>query len=114
MSDPNWWARGAPVGRPVLQLTEEEQRWVKLKWNQIRTAQRTADKANSDWRGMNISLDSYLKQKGVTDPLQQAKIKGENLALKDALEAGRWHSGNAQRHIDDLMCFLKMKELGLL
>jgi hypothetical protein len=40
-------------------------------------------------------------------------MKSESLPLKDALDTGKWHSANAQRHIDDLHLFLKMKELGL-
>jgi len=111
--DPNSWARGAP-GSPPVRFTGEDRRWIRLKWEAIRTAQHTADKSNSEWKGLNTSINSWLDSSGIIDVVQRAKIKGDNLALKDALETGRWHSQNAQRHIDDLMCFLKMKEMGLL
>jgi len=60
------------------------------------------------------AINVYLDQSGIVDIVQRARIKGESLPLKDALEKGKWHAQNAQRHIDDLMLFLKMKELGVL
>lgn len=100
--------------RPKIHLKDDERVWVRRKWEKIRVAQMKADKANLEWTSLNDSLNSYLDSSGTTDIVQRAKIKGENLSLADALAVGRWHSQDAQRHIDDLMLFLKMKELGLL
>jgi hypothetical protein len=99
--------------QPVA-FTADERRWIRLKWEAIRGAQQTADQANREWQGLSKSIDSWLDSSGITDVVQRTKIKAENLGLKDALETGRWHAQNAQRHIDDLMCFLKMKDMGLL
>lgn len=98
----------------MIDLSEQERRWIQAKWDKIRTAQQKADKSNNEWQALNDSVNSWLESMQIFDVVQQAKIKGENLGLKDALATGRWHAENAQRHIDDVMLFLKMKELGLL
>lgn len=101
------------VGQAVS-LTTDERLWVNRKWAKIRQAQQKADKSNLEWTGLSESLKSYLDASGITDVVQRAKITNESLALQDALETGKWHSAEAQRHIDDLMAFLKLKELRLL
>lgn len=97
-----------------LALKPDEEKWVHSKWGMIRQSQMIADEANNRWKRINSELNDYLNRSGVEDIKQRTKIKGESIALKDALETGKWHSANAQRHIDDMMLFLKMKELELL
>lgn len=99
---------------PEIVLTEQERRWIKAKWEKIRTAQQKADAANNDWLALNESIKSYLDSSGITDIVQRTKIMGESIPLKDALATGNWHSRNAERHIHDVNLFLKMKEMGLL
>jgi hypothetical protein len=85
--------------------------WVKRKWDLIRNSQRKADEANNEWTAFNELLNERYRDE---TPDQKAKLKGANLILKDALATGAWHSANAQRHIDDVQLFIKMKEVGLL
>lgn len=97
-----------------LNLTDTDREWVARKWWEIRRAQMLADAANNDWKALNAEVESYLDRSGVADIVQRARIKGENLALADALGVGKWQAENAQRHIDDVALFLRLKELGLL
>lgn len=117
----NWWADQRIYGnRPNRRvpsapgMSPDEKAWVHAKWAAIRKAQQKADQSNNDWASLNDSLNEYLTGMQITDPVQRAKIKGENLGLKDALSTGGWHARNAERHIHDLQLFLKMKEMGLL
>lgn len=102
------------VGPGVLDLTGDELEWINKKWKAIRRAQTLADAANNDWKRLNDEINNYIDRLGVADVQQRALIKGESLALKDALGVGQWHSADAQRHIDDAALFLRMKELKLL
>lgn len=95
-------------------LKPDEEKWVNSKWGLIRQAQMIADEANNRWKRINSEINDYLNRSGVEDIKQRTRIKGESIPLKDALETGKWHSGNAQRHIDDLMLFLKLKEMEIL
>jgi hypothetical protein len=95
-------------------FSQDERRWVQMKWGQIRTAQRLADVASNKWKRVNDEINDYLDRKGEFDIVQRAKVKSESLALKDALATGNWHSRNAERHIHDVDLFLKLKGVGLL
>lgn len=95
-------------------LKPDEEKWVNSKWGLIRQAQMIADEANNRWKRINSEINDWLNRGGVEDIKQRTKIKSESIPLKDALETGKWHSGNAQRHIDDLMLFLKLKEMEIL
>lgn len=106
-----------------MELTTQEKRWVALKWKQIREGQRKADEANNEWNEINDAIKiKHLKEdhrrmlRGdfpMTD-LMKSQAKSASLPLKDALDTGKWHSANAQRHIDDLQLFITMKKEGLL
>lgn len=119
---PNWWAdqRRFPGAAPAARVPThesfgpDEKEWIASKWAAIRLAQHKADLANSDWGRLNDEISEYIASMQITDPLQRAKVKGESLALKDALAVGNWHSRNAERHIHDLQLFLQMKQMGLL
>lgn len=117
----NWWADQRVYGNrpdrrvPVAPaMSPDERAWVQAKWAAIRKAQQAADKANNEWAEQNDALNEWLTRMQVTDPLQRAQRKGENLLLKDALATGSWHARNAERHIHDLQLFLKLKEMSLL
>jgi hypothetical protein len=97
-----------------LELKDNEQKFIQLKWQSIRRSQFKADQAGSKWVKINNELNDYLDSKGIVDPVQVAKIKGESLALKDALSTHAWHKDEAVRHIADLDLFLNMKDRGLL
>lgn len=98
---------------PVVSMTPEERTWLRLKWTEIRKAQTTADEANSKWQEVNGALNRWLDESGIIDVVQREKIKGESLALKGALDVGKWHSSNAQRHIADVQLFLQLKQMGI-
>ena len=97
-----------------LRLTEEERKWLRLKWGKIRTAQMRADKAGNEWNLLNDAINRYLDESGEEDIVQRTSIKGKSIPLKDALESGKWHAAESQRHIDDVQLFLRLKELEVL
>lgn len=97
-----------------MELKKDEKEWLRLKWVKIRKSQQTADQSSNNWNRINGEINRYLDESGVVDVVQRSKIKSESLALKDALEIGKWHSAEAQRHIDDVQLFLRMKEMGVL
>lgn len=102
------------VGAGSLDLGADELEWVNEKWRLIRRSSALADAASNDWQRVQAEVTSYLDRSGLTDILQRARVMSENVTLSDALEAGSWHAKNAQRHIDDLNLFLRLKELNLL
>lgn len=97
-----------------LRLSQDERKWLRLKWGKIRKSQQVADQSSNNWNRVNSEINRYLDDSGITDDVQRAKIKSESLALKDALETGKWHASESQRHIDDVQLFLRMKELEVL
>lgn len=94
-------------------MSDRERGWIALKWEKIRESQQKADRAANEWTIQNDAFNSWLDRTAVTDPVQRAARKGDNLALKDALATHDWHSKEASRHLLDLQVFLKMKEMGL-
>jgi hypothetical protein len=94
-----------------IKLLPAETNWIKAKWAKIRASQTKADEAGNEWTEMNALLNARYRDE---DPVQKAKLKGANLALKDALDVGKWHSAEAQRHIDDVSLFLRLRELEIL
>lgn len=122
MSVNNFWADQRVYGPRMpgetlpagIVFSENERRWIKLKWAEIRSAQQLADKANANWKRVNDEVNDWLDRTGEHDVVQRNRIKGESLALKDALSVGNWHSRNAERHMQDLLTYLKLKEMELL
>lgn len=112
MMDPDTYTKTPQPGK--LRLNEEALRWLRLKWGRIRKSQQMADKANNEWNEANAEFREWLDRMGIEDPVQRAKRKSENLRLKEALDVGKWHAAEAQRHIDDVNLFLKLKELEVL
>lgn len=74
----------------------------------------TADQCNNKWRKLSDEVNDYMDRKGLTDPVQRVKVKGENLELADLFANGKWWRQEAQAHTDDLNLFLRLKEMGLL
>lgn len=103
-----------PMPSEGLKLADRDVAWLRAKWRNIRESQQKADRAARDWSSLNDAVNRWLRDHYIDDPVQVTKIKGENLGLKDALSSHRWHSDEAQRHIDDVNLFLRMKELGVL
>lgn len=97
-----------------MELKADEQKWLRLKWQKVRKSQQIADRSSNNWNRINDEINRYLDDSGVVDVVQRSKIKSDSLALKDALEVGKWHSAEAQRHIADVQLFLQMRELGVL
>jgi hypothetical protein len=105
-----------------VRLDPVERQWIDRKWALIRESQRRADAANVKWNRINDEInhkherdDQRRTERGdfpLTD-LMKAQAKSASLPLRDALDTGNWHSRNAERHIQDVMLFLKLKELGL-
>lgn len=98
----------------AINLTPDEQTWLRKKWANIRESQQKADRSSREWNQLNDEMNDYLRRSGITDMVQKDKIKGQNLLMKGALATHAWHAGESQRHIDDVNLFLRMKELGVL
>jgi hypothetical protein len=106
-----------------MELTQSEREWVNRKWGLIRVSQQKSDVANNDWNSINDSINDKHDRESkrridrgdfpLTD-LMRAQAKGASLPLKDALDTGNWHSRNAERHIQDVMLFLQLKDRGIL
>ena len=106
----------------TIELSATEREWVHKKWALIRISQRKADESNNLWNKINAEINDKHEREHerrmratgfpLTD-LMRAQDKAASLPLQDALAAGNWHSRNAERHIQDVMLFLKMKELGI-
>lgn len=107
----------------LVELTPDEQVWLKRKWALIRRSQQLADAASATWNEINESIkvkhrreNERREESGFfpkTD-LMIAQEKSASLPLKDALATHAWHANEAQRHIDDVNLFLRMKEMGIL
>jgi hypothetical protein len=97
-----------------IPLTADERYWIDQKWRHIRISQAKADKAGNDWNRLNAEINDLMDRSGETDIVQRTKIKSASLPLKDALDTGKWHAAESQRHIDDLTLFLKLRELEIL
>lgn len=106
----------------MIELTPDEQLWVRRKWGKIRASQRQADAANNTWNRINDEINDKHKrederraQRGdfPLSDIMKAEAKSASLPLRDAYDTGNWHSRNAERHIHDLSLFLKLKELEL-
>jgi hypothetical protein len=106
------WGRSPGPGRLVL--GPDERQFVSAKWKKIRKSQRLADRASNRWEQISAELNDYLDRSQITDIVVRARTRSTSIALIDAYDDGKWHSANAQRHIDDLALFLRLKELGLL
>lgn len=90
-----------------------ERTWMRRKWEIIRDAQRQADKAINQWRLLSDEVIDYLDRSSITDPVQRARIKGENLRLTDLFTLGQWYRNEARAHMEDLNLFLRLKEMGI-
>ena len=108
-----WWHHGAPQPDQIF-FSANDREWITRKWTIIRDAQQKADKAVNDWRKLSDEVNDWMDRTGLTDPLQRAKVKGENLTLNDLFALGQWYGKEAQRHIDDVNLFLHLKQVGLL
>lgn len=95
-------------------ITHVEKAWLKRKWGKLRKSQMAADKASNEWQDMNASFNDWCLRMEISDPVQIAKVKGENLSLKDALATWDWHSREATRHAQDIQAFKSMKDMGAL
>jgi hypothetical protein len=100
--------------RETVFFAENDREWVRLKWEKIRTSMQEADRAGNTWNRISAEINEYMDRKGITDPLQRAKVKSESLALKDAFELGQFRRGEARAHMEDLNTYLRLREMGLL
>jgi hypothetical protein len=98
----------------AVRLGEDEAAWVQKKWRAIRERQALADAASNTWDRLNDELNTYLDAHRITDVVQRDRIKGESLEFNGALASHGWNAREAQRHIDDVQLFLRLKEMGLL
>lgn len=100
--------------RETVFFAENDREWIRLKWETIRKSMQEADQAGNKWRRISAEINEYMTRKGIMDPVQRAKVKGESLALKDAYEVGQFHRNEARTHMEDLNTYLRLREMGLL
>lgn len=106
-----------------LRLAPEDRAWLQKRWDRIRQSAQRADRADDLWNDLNDAFNEKIRAENLRrrargmaphSDLSVVQQKENWLPLKDALETGRWHAANAQRHIDDVALFLRLKELELL
>jgi hypothetical protein len=77
-----------------------------------RKAHAEAQKASSSWKAQNDVFMNLARRMGWDrDPLNLAKIKDENLGLKDALNTWSFWEREAKRHADAIAMELNALEL---
>lgn len=97
-----------------MKLTNQEREWVHKKWAIIRRCQKNADQASNAWNRINDEINNRLIREGVMDLVQREEIKSKSLPLKSEFDKGKWNAAEAQRHIDDVQLFLKLRELEII
>jgi hypothetical protein len=88
--------------------------WLDRKWLKLRHAQRMADRKSEAWNVLNDEVNDLIRRQPSidhTDPNSVAKIKNENLGLKDAFAAWDFWQRECNRHATDLLAFKAIKEL---
>lgn len=56
----------------------------------MREAVETTQRLDARWNRINSEINELLDRQGVQDIVQRNKVKGESLALNDALQGGKW------------------------
>lgn len=69
--------------------------YIDRMWRRLREANLHTMRLDAEWNKINDELNDYLDRKGVQDVVQRTKMKGENLALADALAGGNWWRAKA-------------------
>lgn len=60
---------------------------------------------------MNKAFKAWCREMGHTDPADIARVKSENLELKDHMSSWDWHTREANRHMQDIITFKAMKDM---
>jgi hypothetical protein len=76
-------------------LTADHLVYIDKMWRRLREANLKTMRLDEKWNSINDQLNEYLDAKGIEDAVQRDKIKKENLALADALNAGNWWRAKA-------------------
>jgi hypothetical protein len=74
----------------VSQPSPSHKEYIRTLLNDLREANRTVYRFDAKWQKINDELNNYLDRSGVKDPKQRDSIKGQSLALADALGTGKW------------------------
>jgi hypothetical protein len=70
---------------------------VQAMWMQARAANGKAAKASAKWNEMNDALTEFFEGSGITDPVDIARRKGNNLELQEHFGMYQFWAGEAQR-----------------
>lgn len=97
-----------------MKMTTSEMSWLKLKWTKVREANHKADLASNEWNELNDAFKVWCESSGHTDPVVIARIKDQNLALKDALSAWDFFRRDADRHASAILAFKAMKDMEII
>lgn len=97
-----------------IQYTDAERRWLRGRWQLLQRAQEKADKASAAWNAQNDAFKVWFIRMGISDPVQQEKVKGVNLELKGQLSTWDFHQRDANRYASEIQTFKMMKEMGAL
>lgn len=79
----------------------------------MQEAVKETQRLDARWNKVNDELNDLLDRRGTTDIVQRTKIKGESLALRDALEGGKWWRDKATYLAAVIQAEMVMREAGL-
>jgi hypothetical protein len=85
-----------------------------LQWlhAQMREAVRETQRLDGVWKQLNAELNDLLDRQGETDIVQRTKVKGQSIALSDALNGGKWWREKAVYLASVLQAELAWKDSG--
>lgn len=78
-------------------LNPEQQEYINLQWRLLRQANAKAADFSRKWNAQNEAMNDWLDRSGITDPVQRAKRKADNLALLDLFGAWDFWQREARR-----------------
>jgi len=79
----------------------------------MQEAVKQTQRFDAKWNRLNEEMNEYLRGSYIDDPLQKDKIKGVNLALRDALASGGWWRDKATYLANVIQAEIAMRREGL-
>lgn len=81
----------------ALEFTPDQQEYVYQQWVLLRQANRKAAYYSREWNSINDGINVWMEERGITDIVQQARIKEQSLPLQGAMQAWSFWEREAKR-----------------
>jgi hypothetical protein len=78
-------------------LSPMQKEYISLQWRLLRQANAKAADFSRKWNVTNEAVEDHLNRAGVTDIVQRAKVKRENLTLAGYMDAWSFWEREAKR-----------------